>query len=91
MGTKAGERAIGSCAYDEASAHLEKAIVLAERRSDNPTQRLLRCSCRPYTEMHCFMPEDRQRRKPPPPLHVLTSVPRWKTSPKEPQPAMACR
>jgi class 3 adenylate cyclase/predicted ATPase len=40
--TKAGERAIGSCAYDEASAHLEKAIVLAERRSDNPAQRLLR-------------------------------------------------
>ena len=40
--TKAGERATGSCAYDEASAHLEKAIVLAERRSDNPTQRLLR-------------------------------------------------
>jgi class 3 adenylate cyclase/tetratricopeptide (TPR) repeat protein len=40
--TKAGERAIGSCAYDEAIAHLEKAIVLAERRSDNPAQRLLR-------------------------------------------------
>jgi class 3 adenylate cyclase len=40
--TKAGERAIGSCAYDEASAHLDKAIVLAETRSDNPAQRLLR-------------------------------------------------
>ena len=40
--TKAGDRAIGSCAYDEASAHLQKAIVLAERRSDNPAQRLLR-------------------------------------------------
>ena len=40
--TKAGERAIGNCAYNEASAHLEKAIVLAERRSDNPAQRLLR-------------------------------------------------
>jgi class 3 adenylate cyclase len=40
--TKAGERAVGSCAYDEASAHLEKAIVLAERRSDNPAPRLLR-------------------------------------------------
>jgi tetratricopeptide (TPR) repeat protein len=40
--TKAGERAIGSCAYDEASAHLEKAIVLAEKLSDNPAQRLLR-------------------------------------------------
>jgi predicted ATPase len=39
---KAGERALRSAAYEEAIAHLEKALALAEGLVESPTQRLLR-------------------------------------------------
>src|SRR5438128_9228647 len=39
---KAGERALDRSANNEATAHLEKAIGLAEGLADGPTQRLLR-------------------------------------------------
>ena len=39
---KAGERALRSSAYEEAIAHLEKALVLAGALAESPAQRLLR-------------------------------------------------
>ena len=40
--SKAGERALRSSAYEEAIAHLEKALVLAGALAESPAQRLLR-------------------------------------------------
>jgi class 3 adenylate cyclase/predicted ATPase len=40
--SKAGERALRSSAYQEAIAHLEKALVLAGALAESPAQRLLR-------------------------------------------------
>jgi predicted ATPase len=40
--SKAGERAIQRSAYNEAIAHLEKALSLAEELADGPAQRLMR-------------------------------------------------
>ena len=40
--SKAGERALRTSAYEEAIAHLEKALVLAGALAESPTQRLLR-------------------------------------------------
>jgi predicted ATPase len=41
-GQKAGERALNSSAFDEAIAHLEKALALAQDLADGPGQRGLR-------------------------------------------------
>ena len=41
-GQKAGERALNSSAFDEAIAHLEKALALAQELADGPAQRGLR-------------------------------------------------
>ena len=40
--SKAGERALRTSAYEEAIAHLEKALALAGALAESPTQRLLR-------------------------------------------------
>ena len=40
--SKAGERALRNSAYEEAIAHLEKALVLAGALAESPAQRLLR-------------------------------------------------
>ena len=40
--SKAGERALRTSAYEEAIAHLQKALVLAGALAESPTQRLLR-------------------------------------------------
>src|SRR5215472_17426603 len=88
---KAGDRALDRSANNEAIAHLEKAIRLAEGLADGPPSGSSGCGCRPRTVMHYFMVEGTASQRRLPRLRAPASLPLGsKTPSRGSRPITAC-